>query len=185
MRPVDRNLAALVVAACGLCAATASAQQLTLELKDYATFPITGAVDKPTNNVAGLLARINFMRDEPGGGKRFFVNDINGQLYILDKQTKKITTYLNLNGRDGQPGIFHKLRFENGQADGFVNFLFDPDYAHNGKFYTIHHEDPELPGSNMPDNTNFPGLKLDGYKTTDAQAPNGWRDHRMDGHQSF
>ena len=60
------------MAACALCAATASAQQLTLELKDYATFPITGAVDKPTNNVAGLLARINFMRDEPGGGKRFF-----------------------------------------------------------------------------------------------------------------
>ena len=179
MRPVDRNLAALVVAACTLCAATASAQQLTLELKDYATLPITGAVDKPTNNVAGLLARINFMRDEPGGGKRFFVNDINGQLYILDKQTRQTTTYLNLNGRDGQPGIFHKLRFENGQADGFVNFLFDPDYARNGKFYTIHHEDPELPGSNMPDNTNFPGLKLDGYKTTDAivSPPK----HQMDG----
>jgi hypothetical protein len=33
---------------------------------------------------------------------------------------------------------------------------------------TIHLEDPSLPGSIMPDNTNFPGLKLDGYTTTPA-----------------
>ena len=89
-------------------------------------------------------------------------------LYILDKETKKVTTYLNFNGRNGQGGLFHKFRFENGQANGFINFLFDPDYARNGKFYTIHLEDPSLPGSIMPDNTNFPGLKLDGYTTTPA-----------------
>ena len=127
-----------------VCARTSWAQQLTLEVKDYATFPITGSADKSSNNVAGLLARINFLRDEPGGGKRFFVNDMNGPLYILDKQTKKITTYLNFNGRDGQGGLFHRFRFENGQGNGFVNFLFDPDYAHNGKFYTMHLEDPSL-----------------------------------------
>ena len=149
-----------------LCSAPSWAQQLTLEVKDYATFPITGSATKSSNSVAGLLARINFLRDEPGGGKRFFVNDMNGPLYILDKQTKKITTYLNFNGRDGQGGLFHRFRFENGQGNGFVNFLFDPDYAHNGKFYTMHLEDPSLPGSIMPDNTNFPGLKLEGYKTT-------------------
>ena len=155
--------AALVAAAYVLCAAGATEQQLTLEIKDYATFPITGSADKTRDNVASLLARINFLRDEPGGGKRFFVNDLNGPLYILDKETKKITTYLDFNGREGHSGIFHKFRFENGQANGFINFLFDPDYAHNGKFYTIHLEDPELPGSDMPDNTNFPGLKLDGF----------------------
>ena len=58
----------LSMATLALCGAPLWAQQLTLEVKDYATFPITGATDKPTNNVAGLLARINFMRDEPGGG---------------------------------------------------------------------------------------------------------------------
>ncbi|MEO8052022.1 MAG: PQQ-dependent sugar dehydrogenase [Acidobacteriota bacterium] len=30
----------------------------------------------------------------------------------------------------------------------------------------MHLEDPSLPGSIMPDNSHFPGLKLDGYKTT-------------------
>ena len=84
------------------------------------------------------------------------MNDLNGPLYILDKETKQVTTYLNFNGREGHGGLFHKFRFENGQANGFVNFLFDPDYAHNGKFYTIHLEDPSLSGSTMPDNANFP-----------------------------
>ena len=32
---------------------------------------------------------------------------------------------------------------------------FDPDYAHNGKFYTIHLDDPEIPGSAMPDNARL------------------------------
>ena len=114
------RLAGLVIAACVLCAAPIRAQQLTLEIKDYATLPITGSVDKVTHNVNSLLARINYLRDEPGNGKRFFVNDLNGPLYILDKQTRKITNYLNFNGRDGQGGLFHKIRLENGQANGFV-----------------------------------------------------------------
>ena len=166
MKP--KHEACLVLAACALCGSRAWAQQLTLEIKDYATLPITGSAENFRDNVASLLARINYLRDEPGGGKRFFVNDLNGPLYIVDKETKKVTTYLNFNGREGHGGLFHKFRFENGQANGFINFLFDPDYAHNGKFYTIHLEDPSLPGSIMPDNTNFPGLKLDGYTTTPA-----------------
>ena len=72
-------MAGLAIAAYVLCGATAWAQQLTLEIKDYATIPITGSTEKSNNNVAGLLARINFLRDEPGGGKRFFVNDLMGR----------------------------------------------------------------------------------------------------------
>jgi hypothetical protein len=43
---------------------------------------------------------------------------------------------------------------------------FDPDYRRNGKFYTVHIEDPALPGSNVPDSSNVPGLKIAGYSTT-------------------
>src|SRR5215813_9245370 len=78
---------------CGL----AASPDLTIEIKDYAAIPITGAVDGPGNS-AGLLARINFLREEPGGKRRIFVNDLNGPLYILDPQTKKATTYLDLDG---------------------------------------------------------------------------------------
>lgn len=135
--------------------------EITLDIRDYATMPMTGKVDGK-GQIMGLLARVNFMREEPGGAKkRVFVNDLNGPLYILDKQTAKFSTYLNFNGRDGQPGLFHRLPTESGFGNGFISFAFDPDYARNGKFYTIHLEDPEVPASAMPDNTNFPGLRLD------------------------
>ena len=167
-RTVQAALRARLLVGYAVLAAAVWGQQLTLEIKDYATLPITGSPERINDNVASLLARINYLRDEPGGGKRFFVNDLNGPLYILDKETKEVATYLDFNGRQGHGGLFHKFRFENGQGNGFLNVMFDPDYAHNGKFYTIHLEDPSLPGSIMPDNTNFPGLKLDGYTTTPA-----------------
>src|SRR5260370_20002507 len=147
---------------CGL----AASPELTIEIKDYATMPRTGAVDGPGNS-AGLLARINFLREEPGGSrKRLFVNDLNGPLYIVDKETKKTTTYLDFNGLPGRPGIFHRLAIDQLLASGFISFEFDPDYVHNGKFYTIHLEDPALPASNVPDNTGFPGLHTSGYTVT-------------------
>ena len=156
-----------LAAACVLSASGAAAD-LMIELKDYATMPITGAVNGPGNS-AGLLARINFLREEPGGGRnRLFVNDLNGPLYILDKGSRQTKTYLNLNGRGGQTGIFHRLAIDNLLASGFISFEFDPDYAHNGKFYTIHFEDPSLPASSLPDNRSFPRLNTSGYTVTPA-----------------
>jgi hypothetical protein len=161
------------VAALGKDAATPphteNAEELELDIHDYVTMPVTGA-PKDTGELGDMLARVNFMREEPGGGgkKRFFVNDLNGPLYILDKSNRKLTTYLNFNGRDGQPGLFHRLPTDTGFGNGFISFVFDPDYVHNGKFYTIHLEDPEAPGSAMPDNTHFPGVDTAGYKLTPA-----------------
>lgn len=154
-------LAALLVAN-----AVAAAPEITLEIRDYATLPMTGKVDG-AGQVPGLLARVNFMREEPGVSRnRIFVNDLNGPLYILDKRTGKFSTYLNFNGRDGQPGMFHRLPYESGFGNGFISFAFDPDYAHNGRFYTIHLEDPAVPASAMPD------PMLPGYELTPAiQTP--------------
>ena len=142
-----------------------SAPELTIEIRDYASMPVTGAVDGAGNS-AGLLARINFLRQEPGAGRRLFVNDLNGPLYILDKETKKATTYLDLNGLPGKPGIFHRLAIDQLLASGFISFEFDPDYSHNGKFYTIHLEDLAIRASDLPDNKNFPGFNTSGYAVT-------------------
>jgi Glucose / Sorbosone dehydrogenase len=152
--------------------AAAQSPHVALEIKDYATMPITGMLDG-RGQVNGLLSRVNFLREEPGGGRgRLFVNDLNGPFYILDKHSRKLTTYLDFNGREGHQGIFHRLTYETGYANGFINFLFDPDYAHNGRFYTIHLEDPALPGSSIPDNTSFPGFRTAGYSVTSAiQTP--------------
>ena len=146
-------------------ALNAASPTLTIEIKDYATMPLTGQAAGRGN--AASLARIEALRQEPGKNRdRFFVNDVNGPLYILDRKTKQTVTYLNFNGTDGQSGLFHKLTTRSGNSDGFINFAFDPDYAHNGKFYTVHIEDPKLPGSSMPDNSHFPGVNLTGYAVT-------------------
>ena len=107
------------------------------------------------------------MRDEPGG-RRFFVNDLNGPLYILDKPTKQFTTYLDFNGLGGRPGLFQKFTFERNFATGLINFIFDPDYARNGVFYTIHMEDPSTAARGRAEAGVVPGLDLSGYATTPA-----------------
>lgn len=137
----------------------------TLQLADYVQMPITGELGG--ENTRGELARVNFMREEPGG-RRFFVNDLNGPLYILDKHTKKFTTYLDFNGLAGRQGLFPKFTYERNLAIGLTNFIFDPDYARNGIFYTIHTEDPATQAPAAPKTGVVPGLDLSGYKTTPA-----------------
>jgi mono/diheme cytochrome c family protein len=137
----------------------------TLALSDYVQMPMTG--DPAGDLTRGLLARVNFLRDEPGG-RRFFVNDLNGPLYILDKQTKRFTTYLDFNGLNGRPGLFPKLTFERNFATGLINFVFDPDYGRNGVFYTLHMEDPTTEGSPEPKPGVVKDLDLSGYRPTPA-----------------
>src|SRR4030095_3210945 len=79
------------------------AESLTLEIRDYVQPPITGKDASRGNNDA-MLARVNGLHEEPGGANRFFVHDLNGPLYIVEKETKKLTTYLDFNGRSGKPG---------------------------------------------------------------------------------
>jgi len=79
--------------------------------------------------------RINFLREEPGGADRLFVNDLNGRLYTFDKASKAKTTYINF------VSTFPSLKRSPGLASGLVTFEFDPEFATNGKFYTVHSED--------------------------------------------
>jgi hypothetical protein len=145
--------------------------QPTLTIEDYVVMPMTGAVDgKGSNDL--LLARVNAVREEVGGANRLFISDLNGPLYILDKATKKFTVYLDFNGNPGKKGMFRKLTILQGYGNGLNGFILDPNYRQNGKFYTTHIEDPALPGSNLPDNTNVPSLQVSGYTTTRAiQTP--------------
>lgn len=147
--------------------ATTPAAQTTvrsLELVDYVELPVTGNMS--ADRVSGVLARGSIMRDEPGG-QRFFVNDLTGPLYILNKQTRQLTTYLNFNGAGTGPGLFPKFTAAAGYAAGLMNFVFDPDYARNGIFYTLHMENVSAPGeSAIPKPGVVPGLNLVGYTTS-------------------
>ena len=108
------------------------------------------------------------MRSEPpnapNSSSRFFVNDQNRNLYILDKSSKTFTPYINFEE------VFPN--FVNADwAHRLGTFIFDPDYAANGKFYTIHVENPSKTASAAPTNAKLPGLDLTGYTTTPAINP--------------
>jgi Glucose / Sorbosone dehydrogenase len=165
-------LPALILAA-SVAVGSAPPPALTIEIRDFVQLPITGKLDG-TAQVDGMLARVNSIREEPGGASRLFVVDMNGPVYILDKQTKALTTYLDFNGRDERPGLFDRLFYEAGYSSGVSQLQFDPAYRTTGKFYTVHMESPTLPGSQRPDGTSIPGLKFGmfGYEPTAAvQTP--------------
>jgi hypothetical protein len=158
--------ASLAFAVC-VSSASAALAQPTLELRDYVVTPMTGLVDGKGSNEL-LLSRVNTLREEVGGARRVFISDLNGPLYILDKDSKKFQVYLNFNGNDGKGGIFRRLTIQQGYGNGLNGFYLDPDYTRNGKFYTTHIEDPALPGSNLPDTSKAPTLNVTGYSTTAA-----------------
>jgi hypothetical protein len=162
----------VVLALMSLPAVAQAQQTLMLEIEDYVTLPITGQpLGKSSNEM--LLARVNAIREEPGGAPRLFITDMNGPLYILDKKTKQLTKYLDFDGRGDRPGLFHRLFITSGYGNGLNGFHFDPDYRRTGKFYTVHMEDPNLPASNLPNAQNHPGLKLDGYTVTEPISTPG------------
>ena len=122
-----------------------------------------------------MLARVNSIREEPGGAGRLFVTDMNGPIYILDKKTKALTTYLDFNGSGDRPGLFDRLYHDPGYSSGISQFQFDPDYRRNGKFYTVHMESPVLPGIAAARHDETPGLTFGpfGYEPTAAVATPG------------
>jgi len=145
-----------------------------LLLEDYANAPLSamGVADgvyPPPIDFHDELGRINSLRSEPAGAplaaSRFFVNDLNGTLYILDKNTKKFSPYINF------PEIFPRFTTEKDYAGGIVSIAFDPAYAKNGKFYTVHTEKPSATVSAIPTNSHLPSLNLDGYTLTAASKP--------------
>ncbi len=153
----------------GLTATRLAAQgTILVQLQDYAAVPLSGQLVGSTDNSI-YVARVNFLREEPGGAaNRFFVNDLNGKLYILDHATRQFTTYLdfhrNLTENPAATGLFGAFTRANGYANGFVTFQFDPEYRvagspHFGKFYTVHIELDTNDGDprRLPNASLFPG----------------------------
>lgn len=142
-------------------------------LEDYATLPASspthgGAADRPVD-YKGQLGRVTSMRSEPANASlansRFFVNDESGTIFVLDKNSKQFTPYLNF------AQIFPKFVSNAGNAMGIVSITFDPGYAKNGKFYTVHVERPSLEGSAAPTNAGLAALNLSGYTMTSVVVP--------------
>jgi hypothetical protein len=141
-------------------------------IEDYATPPLSSALMgreyPPPIDYHGQLARVVSLRSEPANAPmapaRFFVADMNGNLYILDKATRKFTPYITF------AEIFPRYSTDR-LTTGVAAIAFDPDYAKNGKFYTVHTEDPAKPGPVQATNAHVPSLNLNGYTPTPVVKP--------------
>jgi glucose/arabinose dehydrogenase len=106
---------------------------VTAEVADLAVIPAS-APSRP-------LARINVLREVPDGSGRLFVNDLNGPFYVIDGAV--ITTYMDFSL------LFPNFKSSPGLASGFVSFAFHPEFATNGRFYTVHSEDEGAVAPNL------------------------------------
>ncbi len=81
--------------------------QITVDLIDYATAP--DSATSQTDRTAAQVARINFMRSDPVDTNKYVVNDLNGNLYTLDKTTRQFSTFFNFASVfphfDNNPGL--------------------------------------------------------------------------------
>lgn len=107
----------------------------TIAINDWLQMPAT---------LSGGRTRINFLREAPDGSNRLWINDLEGQLYSVDKSTKAITTYLNIEDLIEANG--RQFIDTGGLSAGFVTFQFHPEFGKHGtpgygKFYTVHLED--------------------------------------------
>ncbi len=137
----------------------------TVVIEDYATVPRSslmrnGPYPAPFDP-RGQMNRVNGIASEPAdapqSAARFFVNDQNGVLYTLDKNTKTFTTYIDI-GR-----VFPRFTNTGSLGMGIGTIVFDPAYATTGKFYTNHNE--------KPGDASLPAVNLTGYSVTPAINP--------------
>ena len=104
---------------------------LAVEIKNVVRLPDSRGTRPLDQDVSPAgWARISYVRDLPDG--RRFVNDSRGFLYVI--------------GSDGEPRVYADLAsvfphtVYNRLESGFICFVFHPEFARNGLFYTAHAE---------------------------------------------
>jgi len=104
---------------------------LAVEVKDLARLPDTRELRPADQDVApGAWARVSYVRDLPDG--RRFANDSRGFLYLIDANNQP-HIYADM-GAAFPNGVYTRLE------SGFIGFVFHPEFAANGLFYTVHVE---------------------------------------------
>ncbi|WP_188187334.1 PQQ-dependent sugar dehydrogenase [Nonomuraea sp. SYSU D8015] len=142
---------------------------LTLTLEEFASFPKTEPIPPPTDQRLVRWARINYLGELPDGSGRLYVNDLNGKLYLLGKSGGQPREYLDVGATFAPDFISGR-----GLGSGFGFAAFHPDFARNGKFYTVHTEWGDALTTKTPDLPPQPGVRFHGVITewtaTDPRA---------------
>ncbi len=100
-------------------------------------------VTMPASSGAAPRARINYLGEVPDGSGRLFVPDLNGTLYTLERRR---AARLPRRGRRLQDFVSSP-----GLGTGFGFVTFHPEFAANGRFYTVHTESGAALVTQAPD----------------------------------
>jgi Glucose / Sorbosone dehydrogenase len=104
---------------------------IAVEVKDLVRLPDTRGVRPADQDVSPAgWARVSYVRDLPDG--RRFANDSRGFLYRIDSRNQP-HVYANL-AELFPHAVYNRLE------SGFIGFVFHPEFARNGLFYTVHAE---------------------------------------------
>jgi hypothetical protein len=104
---------------------------IAVEIKDLVRLPDTrGARPAEQDVMPAGWARVSYVRDLPDG--RRFANDSRGFLYLIDA-TNQPHVYADVAAAFPH-GVYNRLE------SGFIGFVFHPEFATNGLFYTVHSE---------------------------------------------
>ncbi|MFA9432404.1 PQQ-dependent sugar dehydrogenase [Egicoccus sp. AB-alg2] len=105
----------------------------------------------PASNPTTPTARINYLGEVPDGSGRRYVPDLNGVLWLVD---------------DGEPvryldpaSLLPRFVRSPGLGSGLGFVAFHPDFANNGRFYTVHTEDgmaADVPRPSLPSPSTSP-----------------------------
>jgi hypothetical protein len=122
---------------------------LAVEIRDFARLPDTRKTLPADQDVSPAgWARVSYVRDLPDG--RRFANDSRGFLYLI--------------GADREPRVYANVAAAfpravyNRLESGFIGFVFHPEFARNGLFYTVHSE--RATGSDRTPDFIPPGFTL-------------------------
>jgi hypothetical protein len=113
---------------------------IAVEVKDLVRLPDTRGLRPAEQDVApAAWARVSYVRDLPDG--RRFANDSRGFLYLIDSNNQP-QVYANV-------AATFPLAVYGRHESGFIGFVFHPEFATNGLFYTVHAEigpgNPKIP----------------------------------------
>src|SRR5712691_9092640 len=129
---------------------------LAVEVRDLVRLPDTRGLRPADQDVAPAgWARVSYVRDLPDG--RRFANDSRGFLYLIDSKNQP-QVYANL-AETFPRAVYSRL------SSGFIAFVFHPEFARNGLFYTAHAE-------RGPDNPATPDFIPPGYGLKDVTYHN-------------
>jgi glucose/sorbosone dehydrogenase len=129
---------------------------LAVEVKDLLRLPDTRGIRPADQDVSPSgWARVSYVRDLPDG--RRFANDSRGFLYRIDSNNRP-QVYANV-AEIFPNAVYNRLE------SGFIGFVFHPEFAKNGLFYTVHAE-------RGPGNPKTPDFIPPGYTLKDVTYHN-------------